>query len=330
VIQSVLFFLLGFLCAGFLALIFAPALWRRAVNLTRRRIESSIPLTMSEIQAEKDAMRADFAMRVRRLEMKLKTLNDKSAGQAVELARRHEEIKELTDERDHAAGTVATLETRIAELEGEIGKGHAAVAELEQRLSAARQKIADQAEELEKIGRMYDDASFLASSRQIDLVARETEIEKLSNDLSVARGQSREADKKMRETMNENRQLRAAHEAERKKTADLERRLARMMSQLSDREEKLGRREKELAELRAQPASAMADTGSSVAREDAVLREEIQQLAAEVVAMSARLNSDDPAMEELLEAAAETAPKTDAPVSLAERIRALQQKSEAG
>ena len=34
-IQSILFFALGFLCAGFLALMVAPAVWRRAVRLTQ-------------------------------------------------------------------------------------------------------------------------------------------------------------------------------------------------------------------------------------------------------------------------------------------------------
>ncbi|RUW48093.1 hypothetical protein EOA36_21490, partial [Mesorhizobium sp. M8A.F.Ca.ET.021.01.1.1] len=60
-VQSVLFFALGFLCAGFLALMVAPAVWRRAVALTRRRIEASIPLTQAEIQADKDRVRAEYA-----------------------------------------------------------------------------------------------------------------------------------------------------------------------------------------------------------------------------------------------------------------------------
>ncbi len=73
-IQSILFFALGFLCAGFLALMVAPAVWRRAVRLTRRRIEASVPLSLGEIQADKDRIRAEFAMSIRRLEMASGTL----------------------------------------------------------------------------------------------------------------------------------------------------------------------------------------------------------------------------------------------------------------
>ncbi|TIT18196.1 MAG: hypothetical protein E5W78_25695, partial [Mesorhizobium sp.] len=83
-VQSVLFFVLGFLCAGFLALMIAPAIWRRAVMLTRKRVEGSMPLTLAEIQAEKDRIRAEFAMSTRRLEMTVKSLREKSAEQLVE------------------------------------------------------------------------------------------------------------------------------------------------------------------------------------------------------------------------------------------------------
>ena len=57
-LESGLFFTLGFLAATLLCLMVAPAIWRRAVVLTRQRIESSVPLTLNEIQADKDQLRA--------------------------------------------------------------------------------------------------------------------------------------------------------------------------------------------------------------------------------------------------------------------------------
>ena len=99
-IQSILFFTLGFLCAGFLALMIAPAIWRRAVALTRRRIEASVPLSLTDIQADKDRMRAEFAMSTRRLEMSIKGFKDKAAAQVVEINRNREELKRLAAERD--------------------------------------------------------------------------------------------------------------------------------------------------------------------------------------------------------------------------------------
>ncbi|TIT21426.1 MAG: hypothetical protein E5W70_16820, partial [Mesorhizobium sp.] len=115
-VQSILFFVLGFLCAGFLALMIAPAVWRRAVALTRKRVEGSMPLTLAEIQADKDRIRAEFAVSVRRLEMTVKSLREKAAEQLVEIGRDREALKELAAERQDKNRVVADLTTRGEEL----------------------------------------------------------------------------------------------------------------------------------------------------------------------------------------------------------------------
>ena len=49
---------LGFLLASLLALMVAPAFWRRAVRLTKRRVEMTMPMSASDIQADKDKLLA--------------------------------------------------------------------------------------------------------------------------------------------------------------------------------------------------------------------------------------------------------------------------------
>ena len=78
ILEAVLYFVLGFLSAALLALMVAPAIWNRAVVLTKKRIESSVPLTLNEIQADKDQLRAEFAMSTRRLEMSVEELKNKA------------------------------------------------------------------------------------------------------------------------------------------------------------------------------------------------------------------------------------------------------------
>lgn len=359
-IQSILFFLLGFLCAGFLALMVAPVIWRRAVNLTRKRVESSIPLTLSEIQAEKDALRAEFAMSIRRLEQKLQVTAEKASRQAVEIGRRQEDSKALTAQRDAAREKSASLEAEIARLTGRLEKSQQELAQTVERLSAARVRIDEQAQEIDKIGTLYDDASFAASSRQIELVARETEIEKLSGDIAVARSGRKEAERKMRETIAENRQLQGQADTTRRKIADLERKMARMITNLTNAEERLERREKELARLRRQARPAAGDNTQvdgqtehseddsieaqlaelqhenrqlrqlvQAGGDDEKLREQMHELAAEVVAMAARLEEPDSRISEMID----VLPSDDAgqgAISLAERIRALQHRVDAG
>ena len=59
---------LGFLCATLLALAAVPALARRAERLARKRAEAAFPLSLAEIAADRDHLRAELALRARTLE----------------------------------------------------------------------------------------------------------------------------------------------------------------------------------------------------------------------------------------------------------------------
>ena len=268
-IESILFFLLGFLCAGFLALMVAPAIWRRAVQLTRRRIEASVPLSVNEIQADKDRMRAEFAMSTRRLEMSIKSFREKAAAQIVEINKNRDELRRLTDERDEKNDTLTRLEASAAELRAELRRREEQLQQLNQKLIDTEKLLEERALEIEKMGRMYDEASFTSSSRQIELVARESEVERLSTDVAELRDQRKEAERKVREAAAEAKQAQDELRLEKRRGAELETKLERLMSSLSDREEKLERREAELQRLRDQLKSG----GNTEAELNAALTE---------------------------------------------------------
>ncbi len=62
-IENIMYFVLGLLVsAGLVALTIMPAVWRRAVRLTKKRIEAATPMTMAEFRADKDQLRAEFAL----------------------------------------------------------------------------------------------------------------------------------------------------------------------------------------------------------------------------------------------------------------------------
>jgi len=250
VIQSILFFVLGFLCSGFLALMIAPAIWRRAVNLTRKRIEATVPMTLSEIQADKDRMRAEFAMSTRRLEMSVKAFREKAAAQIVEISRGREELKQLASDRGEKNRSVSELEAKAAELRAELRTREDQLQRQSEKLAEADAALERRALELEKLGRLYDEASFSSSNRQIELVARESEVEKLSGDVSSLRNLRKEADKRVQDLELEIKATREAVKMEKRKAADLEKKVERMFSTIADREETIDRREKELAQFR--------------------------------------------------------------------------------
>src|SRR5262245_42937555 len=97
-IQSVMLVSLGFLFASLLALMLAPAYRARAVRLTTDRLKQIMPLSEEEIRADKDRVRAQYALRVHDLEKQLERAKLSGARQQVELNRRDATISGLEDE----------------------------------------------------------------------------------------------------------------------------------------------------------------------------------------------------------------------------------------
>ncbi len=289
-IQTTLFFILGFLCAAFLALMVAPAIWRRAVALTRKRIEASVPLTMDEIQADKDRLRAEFAMSTRRLEMSLKSFREKASEQILEINRNRDELKRIAGERDEKNTAVTELEGRAGELRAELRQREEQLQRLSERLGEHERMLGERAIELEKLGRMYDEASFSASSRQIEMVAQESKLEKLTDDVATLRNERKEADRRVREVVAENKVARDALREEQKKHAALEKKVERLTSTLTDRDDKLERRERELARMREQVKGGGA-TEHDLQQELAGEQEQRAKLEAEVAELTLRLSA---------------------------------------
>jgi hypothetical protein len=107
-IEAIMYFGIGFLFASLIGVAVAPLIHDRAVRLTMRRLENSIPQSMTEIQANKDLLRAEFAMSTRRLEIGVEELKEQNTNQLAELSRRGDMINRLKLEREvHKVETVA-------------------------------------------------------------------------------------------------------------------------------------------------------------------------------------------------------------------------------
>jgi chromosome segregation ATPase len=258
-VQSVLLFTLGFLSAAFLALMIAPAIWGRAVALTRKRIEASVPLTLNEVQADKDQLRAEFAMSTRRLEVSVKNFKDKITQQMVEISRNREELVRLSAERDEKHQSISQLEAQANELRAEMKRQEEALHKLATEQADAAALIEVRTHELERLKLQFQETAEVSDSRKIELVARETEIGSLTDKLSEHRREQKDLRAYAREIEIENKSAQETLKQERKRHHDLEKKAERLMTQLSDREEKLDRREKEMSRLRDQLRSSTSD-----------------------------------------------------------------------
>jgi len=91
---------IGLLTGCLIAVAVVPLVHERAVRLTVRRLEAALPHSVTEIRADKDLLRAEFAMSTRRLELAIEQLRNKTANQLVELSRKTDAINRLKLQRD--------------------------------------------------------------------------------------------------------------------------------------------------------------------------------------------------------------------------------------
>ncbi|KKB12579.1 hypothetical protein VE25_06555 [Devosia geojensis] len=150
-IENVMYFALGALVTALLALIVLPAVWRRAVRLTRRRIEAATPMTMAELRADKDQLRAQFALTTRRLEMQVEQLRGKLAEQLSEAGTRETDLAGIRAERGKHAEITRELETRVADLRARVAEYERETADLAQRLRIRDRDVAARVAELAQL-----------------------------------------------------------------------------------------------------------------------------------------------------------------------------------
>src|SRR5688572_4403933 len=148
-IESIMYFALGVLAAGLLGLIVMPAVWQRAVRLTKKRIEAATPITMAEFRADKDQLRAEFALSTRRLEMNVEALRRRLADQLRDMNRRKSEMGGMKGERDSHLAVVRELEEREGELRRRILELEKDGADLSQKLRMRDREYAEKVNQLE-------------------------------------------------------------------------------------------------------------------------------------------------------------------------------------
>jgi len=183
-IEPVMYFGIGFLVAALLGLLFVPLVHNRAVRLTMRRLEAATPLSIAEIRADKDQLRAEFAMSTRRLEMSVEQMKARTTGQLAELGKKTDAINHLKKELGEKTAAIFAFESREKNLRDQL---RATEQEFEIKSTALREAertLADKQADLAKIIAELGERSILADSQRVELAALRTQIEAMK--VSVA------------------------------------------------------------------------------------------------------------------------------------------------
>src|SRR6195952_2533991 len=150
-IEPIMYLAIGFLVSMLFGLMIVPLVHNRAVRLTTRRLEAATPLSMAEIQADKDQLRAEFAMSARRLEMSVDQLKNKTTSQLAELGKKSDAINRMRVELGEKNAAIESLETPEAGGKGRLAATETDFAAKMESLRAAEQALTDKQDELTRL-----------------------------------------------------------------------------------------------------------------------------------------------------------------------------------
>ena len=178
-IESVMYFGIGFLVAALLGLLFIPLVHNRAVRLTMKRLEAATPLSIAEIRADKDQLRAEFAMSTRRLEMSVEKMKAKTTTQLAELGKKTDAINQLKKELGEKTATIFALEARDKTLRDQLRATEEEFQIKSGGLRDAERQLADKETDLSKLLGDLGERSLVADNQRGEISALRAQVEAL-------------------------------------------------------------------------------------------------------------------------------------------------------
>ncbi len=189
-IQSAMLVALGFFVAALIGFLLAPFYRRRAQRLATDALRATMPLTSQEIAADKDRLRAQFALTIHRLERQVEEATHSAAKQMVEINRRDAGISALE-------GDVQRLRTSLDEHENARRVLEQTITErlpkVEHRLSEAKKLLFQRDREIASLTQSaHRQGHALEEATGINAQQRD-EIHRLSATLTARAARNRDA-----------------------------------------------------------------------------------------------------------------------------------------
>ena len=182
-VEPIMYFGIGFLVAALLTIGFVPLVHNRAIRLTERRLEAATPVSIAEIQADKDQLRAEFAMSTRRLEMSVDQMKAKTTSQLAEIGKKSEAVGRLKLELGEKAAALLGAEAKVNALTEELENTQSELAARTGKLKETESALADSTAELARLTGHLSDSSMKADSQRVELVTVQAQTEVLKGQI---------------------------------------------------------------------------------------------------------------------------------------------------
>lgn len=195
-IEQALYFALGFLVAGLIALLFLPAFWRRAMRLSMRRLQMLAPMSMEEVIAERDLLRAEFAVRERRMEQEIEAVKASKAFDMAAIGRHAARIAEAENalrkaEADNRDMTLALREAEkiLAERTDLLHSTELALNEMTERADRSVERLRLLESDKEELGREKEMESSRVVAHEAKIGALHEQNTRLQRELEALRAE---------------------------------------------------------------------------------------------------------------------------------------------
>jgi chromosome segregation ATPase len=192
-----MFFGAGFLVAGLLALVLISFVHHRAVRLTQRRLEDAIPVSMAEIQADKDNLRAEFAMSARRLEMSVEQLKAKATNQLGDIARKTEAINRLKAELAEKTAVTDELDAKARSLAGKIRDTEQEYAVKTATVESTARTLSTKEAELAKAASEVNEQRLATDTQRVEIAVLKTQVEQFKGQIDELQQDAQDAARRL-------------------------------------------------------------------------------------------------------------------------------------
>ena len=182
-IEPIMIFGIGFLVASLCGLLLIPLVHNRAVRLTKKRLEAAAPLSMAELQADKDQLRAEFAMSTRRLELLIDHLKSENSSQFAELGKKTDAINLFKAEINEKAAEIHALQLSQNDLREQLRATQEDLATKIRSLAETERALAGKQSEVGKLAGDINEHALAADSHRVEIIALHAQVEALKSQI---------------------------------------------------------------------------------------------------------------------------------------------------
>lgn len=288
--QHALVFLLGFLCAAFLVLLAAPLFWRRAHFLWQKSMVARLPLSLTAIEADRDLLRASHAVELRKAEMQTSLIREKQTQALLKISADRAELEKLPQMQQ---------KLDIFRVQQQNDRHQLSIAQGE--LKTLQNHKQSSLEENGRLQRQNEALSKLSDTLRLDVTARDIETDRLRREAGDHRQEKKQLNSAKSELASQVAALKTSLESEKKRNQALEEKLHRLITELSDTQEKLERQRRDIISKDIPLRHILsASDKQALNSQDKKLRETISELAAEMVAKTAAEEGENSPIHALL------------------------------